>query len=150
MIKDGGFDIIGIGSKITNEEGRAANAINTLWQGFYNDNIIDRIPDKQGAEVYAVYSDYEGDHTKPYRVTIGCRVPDSTDIPVGLVKTHIKKAEYRIFPTQGEQPKALVKGWTEIWESNLPRVFGTDFEVYGPKFFEPNVHEVLIYIGMHT
>ena len=48
----------------------------------------------------------------------------------------------------GDQPKALIETWEAIWSSDLDREFKTDFEVYGPRFFEDGLHEVLVHIGI--
>lgn len=141
------FNIVGIGIKTTNEEGRAANDINKLWQRFYNESIIDQIPAKEGKEVYAVYWGYEGDHTKPYNLTIGCKT-SAAEINESLEKVTIPAAQYASFAAHGEQPKALIETWETIWKSDLQRNFKTDIEVYGPRFFEPGIHEILVYVGV--
>jgi predicted transcriptional regulator YdeE len=48
----------------------------------------------------------------------------------------------------GKQPDALIETWTAIWSSDLGRTYATDFEVYGPRFFEDGVNEVLIHVGV--
>lgn len=133
----------------TNENNRASLDINELWQRFYNESVIDRIPGKLGAEVYAVYSDYEGDHTKPYRLTIGCRVADPAKAAhAGLERTHVPAGSYQSFHARGEQPKALIDTWHKIWKLPIARSFTADYEIYGPRFFEPGLHEVAVHIGV--
>lgn len=63
---------------------------------------------------------------------------------------HIKVhgGEYALLSAAGEQPKALIETWEAIWSSDLEREFKTDFEVYGPRFFEDGLHEVLVHIGI--
>jgi predicted transcriptional regulator YdeE len=146
-----GFDVYGISVVTTNAENRASLDINELWQRFYNESVIDRIPDKLGAEVYAVYSDYEGDHTKPYRLTIGCRVTDAAKATsTGLERAHVPAGQYQPFYARGEQPAALIGTWEEIWKSPLVRAFRADYEIYGPRFFEPGLHEVAVHIGIES
>lgn len=141
-----GFDIVGIGIRTSNEDGQAAAAINTLWQNFFEFEVIDKIPNREGPELYAVYWAYEGDHTKPYRFTIGCKT--SADAPRGLEKVSILPGLYHVDAAQGEQPAALVKTWENVWKSDLSRAFATDFEIYGRRFFEPGLHEVLVHVGI--
>jgi predicted transcriptional regulator YdeE len=143
-----GFDIVGIGIRTSNEDGQAAAAINTLWQNFFEFEVIDKIPDREGPEVYAVYWAYEGDHTKPYRFTIGCKT--KADAPRGLEKVSIKPGLYHVLSAQGEQPAALVKAWESVWTGTLNRAFATDFEIYGRRFFEPGLHEVLVHVGIQS
>lgn len=147
----GGFDIVGIDTKTTNENDQAVEDINALWQRFFNEAIGDQIPTRTGNSIYAVYSDYEGDHTKPYRFMIGCKVAHLDDIPDNMVTRRIPESRMAIFPSIGEQPTSLIKTWEHIWDmESLPRSYTTDFEVYGPRFFEPNLHEVLIHIALEN
>ena len=147
----GGFDIIGIDIKTTNENDQAADDINALWQRFFENAVGDKIPHKTGNAIYAVYTDYEGDHTKPYRFIIGCKVQHCDDIPEGMVAHHVPESRYGVFTSIGEQPKSLIKTWESIWDlDSLPRAFTSDFEVYGPRFFEPGLHEVLVHIALEN
>lgn len=143
-----GFEVVGISILMSNADGQAVHHINKLWARFYNESIVDRIPDKLGHEVYAVYSDYEGDHTKPYRLTIGCRVTGSLPVPPGLYRLRTESAKYQHLRATGEQPKALIKAWETVWTSDFPRRFGTDYEIYGPNFFKSGLHEVILCIGL--
>ena len=62
------FKLIGIslGKKTTNENGQAGIDCGNMWQKFEKGDYSNKIPGKTGDEVFAVYHDYEGDHTKPY------------------------------------------------------------------------------------
>lgn len=147
----GGFNIIGIDCRTTNENDQAVDDINALWQRFFEDAIGDKIPDRIGDAIYAVYTGYEGDHTKPYRFMLGCQVQQNTKAPADMVQHFIPESRYGVFASIGEQPASLVKTWQGIWDmESLPRAFTTDFEVYGPRFFEPNLHEVLIHIALEN
>lgn len=143
------FNIRGISAVIDNQDDRAAEQINMLWQSFFEQQVAQRIPDRVNDVIYAVYSDYEGDHTKPYRLTIGYAAPaDAASSNSMLHQVVVKAGEYASLSARGEQPKALIETWVAVWESDLDRTFKTDFEVYGPRFFEEGVHEVLVYIGL--
>ena len=147
----GGFDIIGIDCITSNADDKAADDINALWQRFFNDAIGDQIPNREGNNIYALYTDYEGDHTKPYRFMLGCKVSESDNLPANLVQHFIPETRYGVFTAMGEQPKALIQTWENIWEMEaLPRAFTTDFEVYGPKFFEPPLHEIKVHIALNN
>ncbi len=146
-----GFDIVGIDVTTTNENGQAADDINALWQRFFTEAIGDQIPNRTGEAIYAVYTDYEGDHTKPYRVIIGCKVSTADDIPDNLVAHHVPQSRVGVFSAIGEQPASLIRTWEHIWDmESLPRAFTSDYELYGPRFFEPNLHEVLIHIAFEN
>lgn len=179
------FDVIGISTITDNVNG--ADDINALWERFFKESVGQYVPNKIDDTIYAVYSDYQGDHEAPYRLTIGYRVSeppatndnaklqplaaatasDSTTPPAPTTppdaaipmqppsllpsELHYVKCiggEYAVMSAAGEQPKALIETWTAIWSSDLGRAFKTDFEIYGPRFFEDGVNEVLVHIGM--
>lgn len=145
------FDVLGISIVTDNEKG--TDDINALWERFFKDSIGQQILDKVDDTIYAVYSDYEGDHEAPYRLTIGYRVSNDNTPPEILGDMHrvsVRPQEYAVMSAAGEQPKALVETWEAIWSSDIDRSFATDFEVYGPRFFEANVNEVLVHIGVKS
>ena len=144
----GGFNVIGLSIRTDNAEGKAADHINALWQMFYEEDALSKITRRVDDTIYAVYSDYEGDHTKPYRFTIGCRVEDDSAIPDNMDLRHIPKAQYACAKARGEQPRALIEKWQDIWGSDLKRRFEVDFEIYGPDFFDPEKREVPIYLSL--
>jgi len=145
----GGFSVVGITARTTNADGQAAADINALWQRFFEEAVGDAIPRKDGKAIYALYHDYEGDHEKPYSLTIGCRV-ENTDfaLPDGMVSVYVPKSDYAVFAAQGEQPKALLDTWQAVWKSDLPRTYGCDVEIYGTRFFEEGLHEILVCVGV--
>ena len=142
------FDVVGLSATISGNE-TASEEINALWQRFFEEQTAHRVDDRVDDVIYAVYSDYQGDHTKPYRLTIGYKVPANTPHVQGLEHVLVQNADYAMMSAAGEQPKALVDVWTAIWQSDLDRCFATDFEVYGKRFFEEGVHEVLVAIGVN-
>lgn len=145
----GGFHVVGLSCVTCNKDGQASEDINALWQRFFEEDLLHKIEARAENVIYAVYSDYEGDHTKPYRVTIGCKTKEAAqDLPEGLHKIHIPAAHYAIFAARGEQPKALLQTWEGVWKSNLPRTYVADLEIYGPRFFEEGLHEILVCVGV--
>ncbi|MCK5284321.1 MAG: effector binding domain-containing protein [Alphaproteobacteria bacterium] len=139
------FDIVGI-SVVTNNK-KATEDINNLWERFFKESIGQSVVNKTDDVIYAVYSNYEGDHTKPYRLTIGYRV-NTPQTAEQMHRICVEEQDYAIMSASGEQPSALIEAWTAIWSSDLDRSYKTDFEVYGPRFFEDGVNEVLIHIGV--
>lgn len=145
----GGFNVVGITTTTCNADDKAAEDINALWQRFFEQAVGEAIPHKDGEAVYAVYHDYEGDHTKPYKLTIGCRVAkDDFSLPEEMDSVFVPQGNYQIFAATGEQPKALIETWGAIWKSDLKRSYKCDLEIYGPRFFEEGLHEVLVCIGV--
>lgn len=145
----GGFRVVGITTRTNNADGNATGDINALWKRFFEDAVGETIPAKDGEAIYAIYHSYEGDHTKPYALTIGCRVKsDDFALAPGLDQVFVESGDYMVFAAQGEQPKALLETWGAIWKSDINRGFRTDVEIYGPRFFEEGLHEVLICVGV--
>lgn len=141
------FDVVGISIVTSNET--ASEDINALWETFFKESIGQSVENRVDDVIYTVYSDYEGDHTKPYRFTIGYKIKDTPQLNDSLHHVQVQTADYALMSAAGEQPKALIETWTAIWQSDLDRRFETDFEVYGQRFFEDGVHEVLVAIGVN-
>ncbi len=78
------FFIMGISIRTTNEDQQAAKDIPALWQRFWNEDILSKIPNKTGNTLYCAYTDYESDFTKPYTTVLGCKVSSLGTIPQGL------------------------------------------------------------------
>ncbi|PCI54901.1 MAG: hypothetical protein COB36_08570 [Alphaproteobacteria bacterium] len=142
-----GFSVVGL-SMITSNE-TASEEINALWQDFFEKSIGQDVENRVDDVIYAVYSDYEGDHTKPYRLTVGYKIEGDPQMKDHLYHVEVQSADYAMMGAIGEQPKALIETWTAVWQSDLDRKFETDFEVYGKRFFEEGVHEVLVAIGVN-
>src|SRR5437868_2764063 len=83
IIKLPDFKLIGLklNRKTTNSGGQSNIDCGNLWQKFEKENFAGRISNKISEEIYAVYFDYEGDHTKPFSYFIGCMV--KTDLAPG-------------------------------------------------------------------
>lgn len=139
------FDVVGISIVTDNQKG--TEDINALWERFFKDSIGQKILHKTDDAIYAVYSDYQGDHEAPYRLTIGYRV-NTIEVPIDMHHIRVQTGEYAVMSAAGEQPKALIETWEAIWSSDIERSFATDFELYGPRFFEMGVNEVLVHVGV--
>ncbi|NHF61397.1 AraC family transcriptional regulator [Flavobacteriaceae bacterium TP-CH-4] len=137
------FKLIGISLRTTNENGRAAEEIGALWQQFMANGIIDRIPNKTDNAVYSLYTDYEGDHTKPYTVLLGCKVTTLETVPDGMVGRSFEGGNYVRITAKGDLTKGLILNqWARIWELDLQRRYTADFEVFGDKAQNPVDAEV--------
>lgn len=147
-----GFTVVGVTTRTTNKDGKATDDINALWHRFFEEAVGEAIPSKDGQAIYAIYHDYEGGADQPYSLTIGCRVKAGADIALveGLNSVFVEGGDYMVFSAQGDQPKALIETWQAIWKTDLKRRFATDVEIYGPRFFEPGLHEVLVCVGVNA
>jgi predicted transcriptional regulator YdeE len=142
-----GFKIIGISVKTCNTT-TAMQDIGNLWQRFFAENIMQKIPNVISQEVYCLYSDYEGDYLKPYVTTIGCMVEANAHAPEGLVAKVIPEQKYRVYLAQGQMPDAIIHTWQDIWSNPPARAYIADFEVYGAQSQDPEKPEVEVLIGL--
>ncbi len=148
IIKKAEILLVGIDCRTSNDAGAAMNDIPALWERFYSENIISQIPDKASEDVIALYCDYEGDHTRPYSVVIGCPVRTLDNVPEGFVAKKIPGGTYALYRAIGEHSQALIETWGEIWKSDLPRTYTGDYELYGKKFTSGSPQEVEIFIAL--
>lgn len=143
------FTIIGISVRTTNENGQMAIDIPALWNRFLQEGIAEKIPDKAGAEIYCIYTDYEKDHTKPYTTILGCRVAGSDHMPEGMVAKTIPEGVYTKQVARGDiMTGSVFNEWQKIWNTDLPRNFIADFEIYGERSWQGDQSEVDIFVGM--
>jgi predicted transcriptional regulator YdeE len=142
------FSVIGISVRTTNENGQAASDIANLWQRFFSENIMAKIPNKADHEIFLVYTDYEKDHTHPYTVILGCKVKELMIIPSGMMGKKIEGGTYIRFSPKGRLVDIVINEWIKIWSSGIDRLFTADFEIYGPKSRDPENAEVDIYIAI--
>lgn len=135
-----------LNKQTTNEGGQAGIDCGNLWQQFEQEKYFDRIPDKIGNDICAVYFDYEGDHTKPYSYFIGCRVPADTVVPEGMDSLDIPAQTYTQLLAKGKMPDCIANCWREIWASDMNRAYGYDFEVYDERCRDWNNAEVDVFV----
>lgn len=143
------FNIIGIAVRTSNQHNRAAKDIPNLWARFFSDHIIDRIPNKLSHELYCVYTEYEKDHTLPYTTLLGCKVAHLDEIPEDMDGIRIDTQVYHHIEAEGNLNEGIVyKEWLKIWDSDLPRAYSADFEVYGEKAQHAEEAKVDIFIAV--
>ncbi|MBI2742852.1 MAG: AraC family transcriptional regulator [Chlamydiales bacterium] len=140
--------MIGIELKTCREDGRAEREIPAHWERFFKEGVAAKIPHKVSDDTLALYTDYEGDATKPYSMIIGCEVSKIDEIPEGMVAKTIPRARYAIVKAMGPFPEALIKTWKKIWTSALKRTYTGDFEVYPAGFHPQNNPEVKLHIAI--
>jgi predicted transcriptional regulator YdeE len=145
LVEVDAFDVVGI--SVVTDRSKGTDDINGLWERFFKESVGQVIDNKTDDVIYAVYSNYEGDHEAPYRLTIGYRVGDARTAD-GMDRVQVVDQQYAAMSAAGKQPEALIETWTAIWSSDLGRTYKSDFEVYGPRFFEDGVNEVLIHVGV--
>ena len=143
------FDIVGIRTRTIND-GSAAKDIPALWNRFMSENILENIPNKTNNAIYCLYTAYEGDHTQPYDVVLGCKVNDINEIPEGLTHLQVPATRNAQFLAKGviEHGQAVVETWMQIWQSDLDRAFSVDYEIYDERAENLQNAEVDIFIAL--
>ncbi len=145
------FNLIGIQIR-TNTNGISQLTLDMqgLWSKFISENIEEKISDKVDNTIYAVYTDYEGDFTKPYTAFIGCRVTKLDSIPHGLIARSFKGGVYKKVIAKGNLLDGIIYDkWIYIISLNLDRKYDADFEVYGEKAKNFLDAEVEVLIGVN-
>lgn len=141
--------IVGISVRTSNTPGQADHHIPKLWNRFMEEGIATKVPNKVDETIYAVYTDYEGDHTEPYTTLIGYRVKDLNHIDESLTVKIIPASTYAKFTAKGNLVGgAVIDTWMEIWNANLSRTYTADLEVYGEKAVDPNNGEADIFVAI--
>lgn len=128
IVSKGDFKVIGLTKKISNEN--AQKEIPEMWKQFILNNYLELIPNKRSSHIMALYTDYEGDHTKPFLYTIGCEVSSIDEVPEGMNGVKVPGNKYALFAVKGGLPDSLIETWKYIWTAeDLERKFEADFEV---------------------
>ncbi|MCW3094071.1 MAG: AraC family transcriptional regulator [Ferruginibacter sp.] len=135
-------------SKTTNANGQSSIDCGNLWQSFEKENYAEIIPNKAGSDIFAVYHQYEGDHTKPFLYFVGCKVKPGAEVPQGLESLTIPKGTYYKIVAKGKMPDCVINAWKNIWTSTIPRIYQFDFEIYGEKSKDWNNAEVEVYLSI--
>ena len=148
ITKKPSMSIIGIECRTSNAPDAGPKDIPAFWERFYSENIAGKIPNKTSEEIIALYCDYEGDHTQPYSIVIGCPVSSVDVVPDGMVVKTTPGGEYAAFSAIGDFPNSLIETWGNIWQTDLPRTYTGDYEVYGEKFSSRSPQEVEVFIAV--
>jgi predicted transcriptional regulator YdeE len=133
--------------KTTNENGQSSIDCGNLWQRFENENYVERIQGKLSDEIYAVYYDYEGDHTKPFSYFIGCKVKMDTQNSPDLDSLIIPAGTYSKIIAKGAMPGCIANAWKNIWSSITDRAYQFDLEIYDERSKDWSNAEIEIFVS---
>ena len=126
--------IIGIELRTTND--RAFTDIPLHWQKFYQDSMLDQIPNKVSNDVYAVYTNFEhpGQNNEGmYSFILGAQVTTLNFIPFPFVSTVIPPSRREVFSVATSHPENVGETWQTIWRrTDLKKTFISDYERYQP------------------
>jgi predicted transcriptional regulator YdeE len=141
--------VVGFIVKTTNENNKAMMDIGSLWGEFLKKGTCDSISNKVNAKSIGLYTDYEGDFTKPYNFLAGCEVSDSNNIPFNMVVKKIPVGKYARFIINGHVQQAVGEFWSRLWELPLNRKYSADFEEYQNNSGDMENQEIHIYIALN-
>ncbi len=142
------FKLAGYKIRTTNENNQAMQDIGALWGRVLSQNLLAKISNQTSTKIFALYYEYEKDHTRPYSVLLGVSVNNLVDLPTDIIGVEIPTQNYTVFEANGPMPEALIQTWQKIWQQNdaLARNFQFDFEEYDPQ--NPNAPQAKVWIGL--
>ena len=137
--------IVGVLLTTTNDNNKAFKDIPPFWQQFFENKVLERIPQKVSDDIYAVYTCFENEgknNEGQYSLIIGAEVSSIDSLPNEFVSTIIPSGRYQVFET--EKPEKVGEKWQEIWGHTFEkqRTFYAEFEHYKAS------GEIDIYIGV--
>lgn len=141
--------IAGIGVETTNKNMKAMTDIGMLWGKFIGEKIIDSIPMKVNEKAIGLYTEYEGDYTKPYKFYCAAQVSSAIDEKDDIVTKVIPVGKYAKFTVKGHMQKVVGEAWEKIWNMDLDRKYSCDFEVYHNDSEDINNQTIDIYISLN-
>jgi predicted transcriptional regulator YdeE len=151
-VRHHGFQFLGTSAITSNQaEMNGEGCIPALWANFYQEQILDLIPNKKNSTILALYTQYESDETGPYTFAIGTEVTEKQTSTNKLAEFEVPEANYIVFTTRkGPVQEVVVEAWQEIWEwsKTNERAFQTDFELYDERAIDPTCGQVDIYISI--
>ncbi len=140
--------ITGIRIKTTNQDGKAMQDIGNTWQKLFANGIYEKIPNKVNGKTIGLYTEYEGDYTKPYTFIAGAEVSKKVQIGEEIKSIIIPKGKYAKFVITGDVQNSVGQAWQEIWNMDLKRKYTCDFEEYQNNTQDMQKQEIHIYIAL--
>ncbi len=136
--------VVGIAVRTENADGKCQKDATALWSRFYSEGVLEKISNKTSSCIFGLYTEYEGDFTKPFTYLIGCEVSSLDQIPEGMQGVVIDASKYAVFTGYGPLPGCVVEAWKEVWNAEVKRAYTVDFELYKPE----QLSEVQVYIAL--
>ena len=133
----------GIAIKTSNQNVKSIQDIGETWQKLFANGIYEKIQNKVNNKTIGLYTEYEGDFTKPYTFVAGTEVSVKTD----NCKI-IEKGKYAKFVIIGDVQNSVGQAWQEIWNMNLKRKYTCDFEEYQNNSEDMQNQEIHIFIAL--
>jgi len=156
VVHQNAFSVAGIEVRTSNaKEASGDGLIGRQWQKFFQDGVLEKIPNKHDGNIYAVYSDYASDRNGEYSLTIGAKVADGSPAPAGLVVKTVPAGKYAVVTSdKGPVAKVVTAAWQRVWdleqkkELGGTRAYKADFELYDQRAANPQDAQADIYLGL--
>lgn len=147
------FNVIGIAIRTTNKAAIENGTIAKLWQQFFVEQILSKIPNKLDNSVIALYYNFENNRDGQYDLLLGARVSSVDEIPVGMLAQHVHAEKRTTFMSEeGPISNIVFDLWKKIWnledQGKLDRTYHADYELYDEKSHHPQQAQVEIHIGI--
>ena len=141
--------VVGFLVNTTNENNRSVMDIAKIWGEFMQDGAYNAISNKLNVKSIGLYTDYEGDHTKPYNCMACCEVSNVECMPANMVTKKIPEGKYARFIIYGDVQQTVGEFWSRLWELPLDRKYSADFEEYQNNSDDMSNQEIHIYIALN-
>jgi len=124
------FNIAGISVRTTNLAGQSQVDIGNLWARFFAGNITAMIPAKLSNDLICAYTEYESDMNGFYTVILGYKVDECYIVSNEISVVSVPFSTYQVYISTDAKPETVVQTWMQIWQSDIPRAYQTDFDIY--------------------
>jgi predicted transcriptional regulator YdeE len=155
VVNESGFTIVGIEARTSYaKESSPDGIIGKQWGRVMSEGILNKIPDKANSNIFAVYTEYDGDYKGGYTFLIGAKVKSDSKIPADMVSRKIPAGRFAIFITEkGPVEQVVPSAWKNIWAIPLTsaggdRAYKADYEVYDQRASDPKNSQIEIHIGI--
>jgi predicted transcriptional regulator YdeE len=137
--------VVGIQTRTTFHEQRHFEDLKNLWAEFLSNNLMHKIPHRQGNQIIAIYTDYENEDRGEYTAILGAPVDKIEDAPAPFTAVIIPAGYYQTFVIESIDALAVKKAWQAVWDrprDKLNRNFLVDFDLYAE-------NSVTLYVGVN-
>ncbi len=150
------FSVVGVEARTSGErELSGEGQMSGLWEKFFHEHILEKIPNRADPNTYALYTDYSHDRMGEYTVILGAKVKDKSTIPAGMVLKTVPAGQYAVLTSEkGPAETVIPSAWQRVWaleDKDLlggKRAYKTDFELYRPHATDPQNTQADLYVGL--
>lgn len=139
--------VAGLTIRTSNSDPNMTRDIGGLWQKFFTEDIYPNISNKKNGNTIGLYTNYENGVHGAYDMMVCCEISSLKATPPQFDVKTIPAGNYAKFVLQGGM-REVGKFWSELWNMELNRKFGCDFEEYFNKGDLDNM-EIHVFISLN-